>query len=221
MERPWRLRQRLLAAAPLHAALLARKLGVARLVIPNSAGVGSALGFLWAPVAYQTVRSFAQRLDRIDHAAVTRLLDELTATADNAFTVQVTQQRSQSGDEDDVGERLRQEVVGSPVERLGFVELAVLGGQDQHGRPDVGLAKLPAHLVAVEAGHHHIQTDEVRVFSAEKIHRLQAVARGDDLVALHGQHFAQGITRVVVVFGDEYFGHDWLGRVRMKRAPSR
>ncbi|MFV0675782.1 hydantoinase/oxoprolinase family protein [Variovorax sp. tm] len=70
-------------AAPLHAALLARKLGVARLVIPNSAGVGSALGFLWAPVAYQTVRSLAQRLDRIDHAAVDRLLGELTATADD------------------------------------------------------------------------------------------------------------------------------------------
>jgi len=63
--------------------LLARKLGVARLVIPNSAGVGSALGFLWAPVAYQTVRSLAQRLDRIDHAAVDRLLAELTATADD------------------------------------------------------------------------------------------------------------------------------------------
>lgn len=70
-------------AAPLHAAQLARKLGVTRLVIPNSAGVGSALGFLWAPVAYQTVRSFAQRLDRIDHSAVARLLAELAATADN------------------------------------------------------------------------------------------------------------------------------------------
>lgn len=70
-------------AAPLHAALLARKLGIARLVIPNSAGVGSALGFLWAPVAYQTVRSLHQRLDRIDHEAVNRLLDELTATADD------------------------------------------------------------------------------------------------------------------------------------------
>ncbi len=69
-------------AAPLHAALLARKLGIARLVVPNSAGVGSALGFLWAPVAYQTVRSLHQRLDRIDHTAVERLLIELTETAD-------------------------------------------------------------------------------------------------------------------------------------------
>lgn len=70
-------------AAPLHAALLARKLGIAKLVIPASAGVGSALGFLWAPVAYQTVRSLHQRIDRADHAAIEALLAELTAHADD------------------------------------------------------------------------------------------------------------------------------------------
>lgn len=64
-------------AAPLHAAALARKLGIERVVIPNSAGVGSALGFLWAPVAYQAVRTLHQRLRQIDHAAVQALLDEL------------------------------------------------------------------------------------------------------------------------------------------------
>lgn len=69
-------------AAPLHAARLARKLGIRRLVVPGSAGVGSALGFLWAPVAYQSVRSLHQRLDRIAHATVQALLDELTAHAD-------------------------------------------------------------------------------------------------------------------------------------------
>ncbi|PKU22115.1 hydantoinase/oxoprolinase family protein [Telmatospirillum siberiense] len=69
-------------AAPLHAAQLARKLGISRLVIPKSAGVGSALGFLWAPVAYQTVRSLRQRLADIDHAAVERLLAELAAGAE-------------------------------------------------------------------------------------------------------------------------------------------
>ena len=73
-------------AAPLHAARLARKLGIARLVIPGSAGVGSALGFLWAPVAYQSVRSLHQRLDHVDHAAVQALLDELTAHADAVVT---------------------------------------------------------------------------------------------------------------------------------------
>lgn len=69
-------------AAPLHAAGLARKLGISRVIVPESAGVGSAVGFLWAPIAYQAVRSFHQRLAGIDHAAVQALLDELTANVD-------------------------------------------------------------------------------------------------------------------------------------------
>lgn len=66
-------------AAPLHAAHLARKLGIGTVVVPESAGVGSAVGFLWAPIAYQAVRSFRQPLKSIDHAAVQALLDELAA----------------------------------------------------------------------------------------------------------------------------------------------
>ena len=54
----------------------------ARVVIPESAGVGSAVGFLWAPIAYQAVRSFHQRLAQVDHAAVQALLDELAAGVD-------------------------------------------------------------------------------------------------------------------------------------------
>lgn len=65
-------------AAPLHAARLAAKLGITKVVIPQAAGVGSALGFLWAPVAYQAVRSFYQRLDNIDTQAVGELLADLT-----------------------------------------------------------------------------------------------------------------------------------------------
>ncbi|EHD23827.1 MULTISPECIES: hydantoinase/oxoprolinase family protein [Brenneria] len=64
-------------AAPLHAARLARKLGIRRVVIPHSAGVGSALGFLSAPIAYQAVRSFYQRLAQLDQHAVETLLRDL------------------------------------------------------------------------------------------------------------------------------------------------
>lgn len=67
-------------AAPLHAARLARKLGITRLIVPASAGVGSAVGFLWAPVAYQAVRSFYQHFTQLDHAGVQRLLDALSAS---------------------------------------------------------------------------------------------------------------------------------------------
>lgn len=44
-------------AAPLHAARLAEKLGIDRIVIPTGAGVGSACGFLVAPISYEVVRS--------------------------------------------------------------------------------------------------------------------------------------------------------------------
>jgi N-methylhydantoinase A len=53
-------------AAPLHASRLAEKLGIARIVVPPDAGVGSAIGFLAAPAAYELVRSRYMRLDQFD-----------------------------------------------------------------------------------------------------------------------------------------------------------
>lgn len=50
-------------AAPLHAARLAEKLGVGRVIVPTGAGVGSAVGFLMAPVSYEVVRSLYVLLD--------------------------------------------------------------------------------------------------------------------------------------------------------------
>ncbi len=68
-------------AAPLHAARLADKLGVTRVVIPVGASVGSALGFLTAPVAFQAVRSWYQFIAKLDIAHANRLLDEMTQQA--------------------------------------------------------------------------------------------------------------------------------------------
>jgi N-methylhydantoinase A len=68
-------------AAPLHAARLAEKLGINRIVVPPDAGVGSAVGFLRAPAAYELVRSKFMRLDRFDAAAVTALLTEMSDEA--------------------------------------------------------------------------------------------------------------------------------------------
>ncbi len=50
-------------AAPLHAARLAEKLGIDEVLIPTGAGVGSAVGFLLAPVAYESVRTRYTPLD--------------------------------------------------------------------------------------------------------------------------------------------------------------
>jgi N-methylhydantoinase A len=68
-------------AAPLHAARLAEKLGIKRIVIPADAGVGSAIGFLRAPAAYELVQSRYQRLDRFDAATMSALLDGMAAQA--------------------------------------------------------------------------------------------------------------------------------------------
>ena len=50
-------------AAPLHAARVAEKLGLARVLVPPNAGVGSAVGFLAAPISYELVKSRHMRLD--------------------------------------------------------------------------------------------------------------------------------------------------------------
>ena len=52
-------------AAPLHAARVAEKLGISRVLIPANAGVGSAVGLLRAPVAYEIVRSRLMRLNEL------------------------------------------------------------------------------------------------------------------------------------------------------------
>jgi N-methylhydantoinase A len=68
-------------AAPLHASRLAEKLGIQRIIVPADAGVGSAIGFLAAPAAYEMVRSTYMRLDLFDAGAANALLDKMTSDA--------------------------------------------------------------------------------------------------------------------------------------------
>ena len=68
-------------AAPLHVGRLAEKLAINRYVIPACAGVGSAIGFLSAPVAYDVVRSRAMRLSAFDSAIINRTLDDMQREA--------------------------------------------------------------------------------------------------------------------------------------------
>jgi N-methylhydantoinase A len=69
-------------AAPLHAARVAAKLGISRVLVPVNAGVGSAVGLLRAPVAYETVRGRLMRLGSFEAASVNRLFAEMRAEAE-------------------------------------------------------------------------------------------------------------------------------------------
>ena len=66
---------------PVHGYRVAEKIGVNRMLVPSGAGVGSAIGFLRAPVGYEVVRSLYQRFRSFDTAAVNALLAEMSAEA--------------------------------------------------------------------------------------------------------------------------------------------
>ena len=67
--------------APLHACRLAEKIGVSTIIVPLGAGVGSAIGFLRAPVAYEITRSAVGSLDTFDAGTVNKLISTMTRDA--------------------------------------------------------------------------------------------------------------------------------------------
>ena len=71
-------------AAPLHAARMAEKLNMDHVVIPPGAGVGSAIGFLRAPVAYEVTRSHYQRMSQLN---VDQVNDMLRGMREEAFSI--------------------------------------------------------------------------------------------------------------------------------------
>ena len=48
---------------PIHAVGIAEKLDINKVIIPHLAGVGSALGFLYAPISYEIAQSFSKNLN--------------------------------------------------------------------------------------------------------------------------------------------------------------
>jgi N-methylhydantoinase A len=69
---------------PVHACRVAEKVGISRVLVPSGAGVGSAIGFLRAPVGYEVVRSLYQRFSSFNVAAVNDLLDDMRLEAEAA-----------------------------------------------------------------------------------------------------------------------------------------
>lgn len=68
---------------PLHASRVARSAGVSRIVIPPNPGVGSAVGFLFAPVSFEIVRSRYSLLKSLDLGGINALFSDMIAEASN------------------------------------------------------------------------------------------------------------------------------------------
>ena len=68
-------------AAPLHAGRLCEKLGISRCLVPQGAGVGSAIGFLRAPFSFEANRSVFMKIGSFDTAAVKQLFAEMEEEA--------------------------------------------------------------------------------------------------------------------------------------------
>ncbi|MEQ5828850.1 hydantoinase/oxoprolinase family protein [Sulfitobacter sp. NFXS29] len=56
----------------LHAARIAEKLGIRRIIVPQNAGVGSAVGFLRSPVAFESAISVMELLHDVDAVELTQ-----------------------------------------------------------------------------------------------------------------------------------------------------
>ena len=84
--------------APLHASRLCDKLDIEAILVPPGAGVGSAIGFLRAPFAYEAVRSHYSPMDDFDHEEAKRLLGDLEDEA-GSFVLQALGEQSSQYDE--------------------------------------------------------------------------------------------------------------------------
>ena len=66
---------------PLHATRVARRAGIRQILIPPEPGVGSAVGFLYAPISYEIIRSRHTLLSNFDPDAINRLLRSMEQDA--------------------------------------------------------------------------------------------------------------------------------------------
>ncbi|AOZ01564.1 methylhydantoinase [Cupriavidus sp. USMAHM13] len=187
-------------AAPLHAAALARRLGIRRVVVPQSAGVGSALGFLWAPIAYQAVRSFYQRLDAFDADAANAVLEQLAGSAraivaqaapGHALAVQRLAYMRYAGQ----GHEIPVEV---PAGALGSADAQVLAAAFEAAYAALYARTLPGNPVEVISWSVNVSTaaprlDAAGTAAAAGTPARRAVAQGVRVVVEAGSGAARGI----------------------------
>ena len=108
------------------------------------------------------------------------------------------------GEEHHERERLREEVVGAGVERLGLVPLAVLRGEHEDRRPHAFVAQGLADLVAVHPRQEDVEDDGVVGALACAPQAVGAVVDDVDVVALGLQAVLDGLGQRHFVFDDQH-----------------
>ena len=77
-------------AAPLHVSRIAEKLKVRKIIIPTNASVGSAVGFLLAPVGYEVIKSMRFFLRDFKPKIVNDLLSKMNSEAEKVINIKNT-----------------------------------------------------------------------------------------------------------------------------------
>jgi len=119
---------------PLHACRVARSAGVTTIVVPLNPGVGSAVGFLYAPVSYSIVRSRYSLLLSLDCDSINSMLEDMSTEATEVVRQansdgQLNTTRSAFMRYSGQGHEIE---IALPAHRLGKAELADLGDMFEH-----------------------------------------------------------------------------------------
>lgn len=80
------------------------------------------------------------------------------------------------------------------------------GADHQNGNGAISgiLLERPANPQTIDAGHHEIEEDEVRVCPSDLSQHLIAVIRKSNLKAFSTQTLSKELTRVFIIINDEY-----------------
>ena len=151
-------------AAPLHAARLAEKLGIRRIIVPADAGVGSAVGFLRAPAAYELVHSRFMRLNSFDLDVANNLLGTMSREANSlasaaAGSAPLTESRTAYMRYSGQGHEI---AVSLPVRPLVQADIASLRAQFEEGYRALFARHIPGAAIEVLSWSLLVTTDTAR-----------------------------------------------------------
>jgi hypothetical protein len=107
------------------------------------------------------------------------------------FALVAAEQGVNAGEQFFQAEWLEQIIIRPAVEAFHAVVDLALGGEHEHRHGAAAFAELAADGEAIEAGHHHIEQDEVEGFRAGEFKAGHSIGGGADAVALGGERLHQ------------------------------